>query len=343
MTYKYRPWLMVFTYSLAHFIVDLACSFLSFSRIVGDQNLYMWILLYNFCAFALQMPIGLLADIYNKNYIFAILGCLLVATAYITSYQAFIATLLLGIGNAFFHIGGGVDILNISDKKSSALGIFVSPGALGLYFGKFLGNSGSRGGYFLFLGLLLIAGTIYFSYQSQGKQYPQNPRFSVEDPFPKPYLFAAISFFIVVCLRSYVGLAIDFPWKGSGSLGILLVLAVVAGKAAGGIAADRFGLIRVSLISLIGSALLLLFPNIPALGIISLLLFNMTMPITLWAMSKIFPAAKGLSFGLLTFGLFIGYLPKYFGWILATGPWLFSLLALTSLALLYQGISKVKL
>lgn len=41
--------------------------------------------------------------------------------------------LIAGIGNAMFHIGGGIDVLNISDKKATLSGIFVSTGALGIF------------------------------------------------------------------------------------------------------------------------------------------------------------------------------------------------------------------
>jgi carbon starvation protein CstA len=37
----------------------------------------------------------------------------------------------------------------------------------------------------------------------------------------------------------------------------------------------------------------------------------MTMPITLWAMARVFRGAKGFAFGLLCFGLFIGTLPAF--------------------------------
>lgn len=39
----------------------------------------------------------------------------------------------------------------------------------------------------------------------------------------------------------------------------------------------------------------------------------MTMPVTLWAVARILPGAKGFSFGLLTFALFLGFCPSYLG------------------------------
>jgi FSR family fosmidomycin resistance protein-like MFS transporter len=148
----------------------------------------------------------------------------------------------------------------------------------------------------------------------------------------------------VVCLRSYVGLALNFPWKGAGFWGTALIFAVVSGKTIGGFAADRFGLAKTSLFSLGIAALLFLFPALPQAGIGAVLLFNMTMPITLWVMAKILPGAKGFAFGLLTFGLFLGFLPIYLGIEVPPGAsWLFALLAASSLALLWVGLRKAKM
>ena len=44
------------------------------------------------------------------------------------------------------------------------------------------------------------------------------------------------------------------------------------------------------------------------------------MPLTLWAVSKVFPGAKGFGFGLLTFGLFVGFCPAWLGGSSVGGP-----------------------
>ena len=42
-------------------------------------------------------------------------------------------------------------------------------------------------------------------------------------------------------------------------------------------------------------------------------LFNMTMPVTLHRAAMLLPGHRGFAFGLLTFGLFLGFLPAAFG------------------------------
>ena len=48
-------------------------------------------------------------------------------------------------------------------------------------------------------------------------------------------------------------------------------------------------------------------------GALALFCFNMSMPITLFALAQAMPGCKGFSFGLLTFALFLGFLPACFG------------------------------
>lgn len=345
--YTHKRLCMIFMYSVAHFLVDFACAFLMFRSIAETQDWHLCVLLYNFCAFAMQMPLGIIADKINRNFLFAIIGCIFVGTAYGLLYFPIAAAVILGLGNGMFHIGGGIDVLNISEKKSGALGVFVSPGAFGIYFGTIAGRENDLSAIPVLLLLLATAGLIFIFYLIQGGTYPKNAEFSlkinnIKNADSTNIFISVICLFIVVCLRSYVGLTLNFPWKKStGYWGIALVCAVVLGKTAGGFAADRFGIDRIVLVSLGIAALLFLFPQIPLAGITSVLLFNMTMPITLWAMAKIFPGAKGFSFGLLTFGLFIGFIPVYIG--INAAFWLFTPAAIVSLILLLSGFRKAKI
>lgn len=335
---------MISVYSAAHLLVDFACAFLMFRSIAGTQDWYLCVFLYNFCAFAMQMPLGILADKWNRNCLFAAIGCLLVCAAYGLYQIPVLTAVVMGMGNGMFHVGGGIDILNISEKKSGALGLFVSPGAFGIYFGTMLGKESALTVIPILLALVAAVVLIFSAHRVQGVAAVRNAAFSLSGGASPRMLTAAVFLFLVVCLRSYVGLTLHFPWKSAGAWGFVLVCAVVLGKAAGGFAADRFGFMKVSCFSLCMAALLFLTPQIPAAGLLSMLLFNMTMPITLWAMAKIFPGAKGFSFGLLTFGLFLGFLPVHLGAsALLNVPWLFALAAIASLALLWMGFRKAKL
>jgi len=332
-----------------------------FRFIAGTQEGYTYVLLYNFCAFAMQMPLGIIADNLNKNNVFAIIGLVLVATAFGLVQIPLIAVIVIGTGNAMLHIGGGIDVLNISEEKLSALGVFVSPGAFGIYFGTIMGKGESLIAFYFPVLLLASVIMIFVVYKFQKGSYPKNTAFSfgnmgsgkidirssvsgslgIKNKSFGKILVAAGCFFLVVCLRSYVGLALDFPWRHLGNWSVALVCAVVFGKVAGGFFADKFGVMKTTLLSLVPAASLLLLFHKPVAGVTALLLFNMTMPITLWAMVKLFPNAKGFSFGLLTFALFLGFLPVYLDVdVSAYSPLLFSVLTVASLGVLLFGLHK---
>jgi FSR family fosmidomycin resistance protein-like MFS transporter len=263
------------------------------------------VLLYNFCAFAVQMPLGILADRVSKNYIFAAAGCILVGSAYGFFPVPVIAAVTAGLGNALFHLGGGIDVLNAAKGKAGILGVFVAPGGLGLFWGTMLGKGDGELTVFMLLMLLAAAGSILILC----KDAPGNAPFSLSGAGISRGIIPAVAagLFLVVCIRSYVGLSLNLPWK------IALLIAAFTGKFAGGFIADWLGKIKVGFIALGLSAVLLLFPSLPVAGVFAVLLLNVTMPVTLWGMARLFPNAKGFAFGLLTFALFLGFLPVYYG------------------------------
>lgn len=331
-------------YTLVHFLVDFSCAFLLFRRFETSASFYTLLLLYNFCAFALQMPLGLLADRINKNAVFAAAGCLLTAAAYGFGRMPLAAVLLAGVGNGLFHVGGGVDVLNVSTEKASPLGVFVSTGAFGIYFGTALGRGDVFSGVPVVLALLGAAALLLLAGSRAHPRFvSKNSPFSFEGLTGRAVLTGIACLFAVVCLRSYAGLTMNFDWKGEGPWGLALICAVVFGKIGGGFLSDRIGAKKASAVSLGFSGLLFLFSRAPLAGVAAVFLFNMTMPITLWAVARTMKGCKGFSFGLLTFGLFLGFAPVYGGLYSAVAmPLGFAACALVSLALLLTGLRRAE-
>ena len=56
---------LVAAYSAAHFAVDLCCAMLVLPAARAASDKAMALLIYNFCAFAMQLPIGVLPDVGN--------------------------------------------------------------------------------------------------------------------------------------------------------------------------------------------------------------------------------------------------------------------------------------
>lgn len=327
--------------SISHAAVDFGCAFLMFRFLRSDGNWALCILLYNFFAFAMQMPIGLVADRWNRNSLLAAIGCLTVLAAYALSAIPIAAAIIAGLGNGMFHVGGGLDVLNASEKRRGALGIFVSPGAIGLYLGTLLGK-GTLPAITAMLALGLC-GALLLLYRWKGPSLAGNAPVSLRlqgSSSPMAAL-AVFCLFFVVCVRGYVPMAIPASWRGEWLWAPLLVGASALGKASGGFLADRFGSLRVSIVSLGVAAALFLFGDVPILGLLAMLLFNMTMPITLWGVAKLLPGAKGFSFGLLTFGLFLGFLPVYLSIAPSAPWWMISVLSVVSLLPLAFSLKKV--
>ena len=324
-------------YGIAHFWVDLSCAFLAFRFLSGSPDFLLCLLLYNFCAFALQMPLGLWADSLDRNGLLAAAGCGLTAAAFLAP-PALPAAVVAGVGNALFHLGGGIDVLNAGEKRAAALGIFVSPGAVGLYAGTLWGGGAQVSALVPPAGLLILAGSILLlCRRTMGSLRSGNA--PVDTRPLGGSLWPLVPLFLVVVLRSWMGLGQSFPWKAEW--GLPLVLALALGKAAGGFLMDAVGPRRAAGWSLGLAAALYLLSGAPLPGLLAVFLFNMTMPMTLWAATKLLPGAKGFAFGLLTFALFIGYLPVYLGWpAVFAQSWACAGAAALSLALLWRPMGK---
>ena len=336
---------LVFTYTVGHFVVDFACAFLMFRLLFDTEQWYLSLLLYNFCAFALQMPLGLIADRWNRNAVCATIGCGLIALSYGLSGMVVLTAVVAGIGNGLFHVGGGIDVLNISKDKPTLLGIFVSPGALGIYLGTILGKQDSIPILLMVMALLMIGAFILlvnFTYNRSFRS--DNVPISFRGITSSGTIVAVSCFLAVVCLRSYIGLISSFPWKSQWVWGIGYICSVVIGKIAGGFLAVKLGAMKASIISLGLATILFLFSGYPVFGIAAVLFFNMSMPITLWAVARLLTGSKGFSFGLLTFGLFLGFIPVYLGFnSLLSTTWGFAIAAFGSLILLWIGLRKAVL
>lgn len=336
--------IIVSLYSFTHFIVDLACAILVtnlISQKIGNYTYsYFWgAIIYNFCGFALQFPIGTIADKINKNAIISCIGCLIVAIAYLFSEFTITACIIAGIGNSLFHVGGGIDVLNISNKKASLSGIFVSTGAMGI----FLGTKSSQIGfdkYYIVICTLIICAFLLLLLYSKIKDKVSNLEETVLT-LGTNEIIAVICLIFTVCVRSYVGMILAFEWKSSFILALISIFAVVFGKMLGGIIGDKIGFKKISIISLGVSSILFIFAfKNSIIGVLAILLFNMTMPITLTALSNIMLNNKGMAFGLLTLALFIGSVPTFFGYNkLAFTPAGLFIITIISTVVLYIGIN----
>lgn len=354
---------MTALYSALHLLVDGVCALAMFGHFLSWKDGRFYLLIYNFCAFALQMPMGALLDIlcaerpgWQENgakrrgichwtLLTAMAGVLCTIAGAVTHPA------VLGLGNALFHVGGGVGTIEEDRKRQwqgRGLGVFVAPGALGLYLGTLLAKGGAAQAGLWAACVLMTGLCVVLIYRQRRGRAGAAARHCVgkygieqEDTERElvsrdntgqegrernkagggrtSALWLAVCCFAVVILRSYIGMTVRFSWKTTLMSEVLGVLAVVFGKAAGGFLAARYGYLRIAGISLSAAAVCYLFSEALPPGIAALFLFNMTMPVTLYLLIDSFPQMPGFAFGLLTFALFLGFLPEYFGMPPAAG------------------------
>ena len=346
-----------FAYALCHFVVDFACvstMLCAVSRVLGESGqgsmevVALSILLYDIVAFTLQLPIGIALDQLDKNSYAALLSYASVGAGVVLSLVPIAllewpAILLLAIGNALFHSAGGLSVLNISQKHAGPSGIFIATGAIGVFLGTQSAQMGRLQIAFSLLVLLFLCALITLVVQKVNKKYWNVHNVSFDIPrFSSNTLLAIALLSLVVALRSYVGMVMAFPWKSEMLLLALSILGVFAGKALGGVVADRIGFRTTAIFSLIVAATLFV-PSweIPVMGLLGVFFFNFTMSITLASLANILPNAKGTAFGLASFSLAVGALPALAGFRIEH-PLMLSAMSLVSAFALGVGLTLVK-
>lgn len=353
-------------YGEIHFLVDFCCAFFMFSMVLQIRDFYIGFLLYNFLAFALQMPVGLIADRVKKNRYVTAYGCLLVMGALLCLLVSagkpvvlWAGLSLAGTGNCLFHVGGGIEVMESSGGKVAPLGIFVSPGAIGIFLGTMLGRKATLPP-LLLVGLMLGTVILLFCYAKAEKQPVSVTCLSesdeqdvkektIEAVFEKEnevrsyaMMAGAIAcFFLVVVFRSYLGMIVEFSWKNTLAGGMFALAAVFSGKLAGGFAADKLGLTKACMLPLLVATVLFWGSDVMWIGTLALFFFNMSMPLTLYLIAKVLKGQNGFAFGILTFGIFIGFLPAYAGYDFCDRRILMAFSA-ASLVLLSAGIGGYK-
>lgn len=314
----------------AHFFVDFACTALLSqlaARLPYDQVIAC-ALLYNCLAFAFQLPIGLLADLLHAATTAAAIGCILVAMG---GYfpQPLVLCLFIGLGNACFHVGAGREVLQKSSGTASAVGRFVAPGTLGIFFGPRMRAYAPVTGTVI---LLLLGGALLLRSNTTVSEKSVVPDFR--------RVLMAMCMFLTVLLRSYIGALLRYPFLSGFGWALRFSFCIFGGKFLGGILSDRFGALRSSLLTQLGaSVLLVLSVFCPFLALPGILLFNTTMAVTATALYRGFPRFPGSMFGLTTLALFLGVLPRLLGWeSILFSWWGLALLCLMSTALLLSGL-----
>jgi FSR family fosmidomycin resistance protein-like MFS transporter len=326
---------------VAHFVVDAVCVASVLRAAPASDAIasiaLLFVLSYDLLAFAGQMPLGWLVDRVAPRKGAALAGVLLSALALAVGRQAGLAVIALaGVGNALFHVGAGAMVLSSSQAKAAPAGVFVAPGALGLGLGIVLGRALPRTPlwplFFAIVGACVAVAAV--------ADTPRKGSPPASEALPAGRVVAILALlFFSVAVRSLVG-TVGCDGYPRGTFLLVAVPAVAfSGKLAGGFLSDRLGWTEVSVAALLTSAPLLAFADGQLwIALPGLVIFQMTMPVTLAAAYRALPTYPGLGFGVLSLALVSGTLPAYLpgGWRPHGAPLLAVVLA--SAAALYVAL-----
>lgn len=316
-----RAWSVLGVYAAGHAAIDASCAVLLWSgvhhHLVSLLTAWSAFVLYNLLAFAAQPIVGLVVDRLRAAKWMACTGAVVTAAALPLGAQPrgfTAAAIVAGLGNSLYHIGGGRLSLRLSPGRALPPGVFVAPGAAGLVFGILAGKAGDAVWPYAMVCVVLALAVAVLPAPVLPKQRSALPP-PASVPPARALDLVVLVLLLVVGVRSYVGLALAFPWKSHVWLLWLLTAGVVLGKVVGGALGDRFGWRLVAAGALLVSApLLAVGPEVAAAGIAGSFVFNMTMPVTLAALARAMPGHEGFAFGLTCLALFVGSVPILWGW-----------------------------
>ena len=302
-----------YLYFYVHFITEVAC-FYFLSKITGNSRI-VWLIpfIYDGLAFVPQSLIGYINDLTPKLKT-GIIGIILLVLSYLIyvffKVNVILPLVILCLGNAFLHISGAECTLKASNGKLSHSAIFVGGGSFGVIIGRLLAGTSFTPIIMVPLILtmipfILLADT-YIDYKEK------ETKFDYANPKLSPYLIVFLAVLVVI-VRGYMGYGIPTSWNKTTLQTVILFCIMGFGKCLGGILSDAFGIRKVGIISTLLAIPFLCFGNEHMLiSLIGVMMFSMTMAITLAILVSIYKSKPGLAFGFTTIGLFLGTAPIFF-------------------------------
>ena len=305
-----------YLYFYIHFITEVVCFYLLY-RIHGNSYL-LWILplVYDALAFVPQSIFGYFNDKY-PNVNLGLLGVLLLTISlpiYFILRTPYLAIILLCMGNCLLHVNGAEVTLRSSNGKMASPAIFVGGGSFGVVTGRLLAGTNITYLLLVVFSLTMIPFILLAEYYRKDTLDDKNPckNFNYYDKNVNVKLVILFAVLIVI-VRAYMGYGIPTSWNKTTLETILLFSFMGVGKCLGGIMVDLIGIRKTAILSVVCALPFLLFGDqIMFISLFGIMLFSMTMAITLAILVSTLKKNPGLAFGLTTIGLFLGTVPIFF-------------------------------
>ena len=302
-----------YLYFYVHFIIEVVC-FFHLSRITNSPVAWLVPFLYDAFAFVPQGLIGRIVDKHPKINV-SLIGVIFTFASFLLfgfNVNKFVTLFLICIGNCLIHVGGAENTLRNSKGKLSHSAIFVSGGSFGVITGKVLATYNIPIYLIIIINLLMIIPIIICNKYSHLINDKNLDKYNFSNKKINSKTIIALAVFVVI-VRSFMGYGIPTTWNKTLIQAVYLYCAMGLGKAIGGLLIDSIGIKKTALISTIGALpFLLLGNNIMTISLIGIMMFSMTMAITLGIIVSELKKYPGVAFGLTTLGLFLGALPIFF-------------------------------
>ena len=271
-----------YLYFIIHFIAEIT-SFYILTLYTNNDLIWILALLYDFIAFVPQGLLGYLRD-KGLKINFATIGLLLTTLSLLLfnfNINEVLVILILSIGNCMIHIQGAETTLRSSKGKISPSAIFVSGGSFGVITGKVLATYNIPIYLIIIINLLMIIPIIICNKYSHLINDKNLDKYNFSNKKINSKTIIALAVFVVI-VRSFMGYGIPTTWNKTLIQAVYLYCAMGLGKAIGGLLIDSIGIKKTALISTIGALpFLLLGNNIMTISLIGIMMFSMTMAITL--------------------------------------------------------------
>ncbi len=267
-------------YCISHFLVDFLSAIFVLGAIpslcTDNSSFYISVVTYNFFAFAFQVPLGIILDKRGTYKYIGVLGFCLIALCFLfkVGNPIFLAT-IVGIGNALFHLEGGVTAYEHSNGKAFLNGVFVAPGAFGVFFGTFFAKNLANTFWPLAFCLLAVVILAFVQKNDFKNIKERKEKFELKvhnnSIYDMSLLLIPLLIGVSIIVRSIGGSAIVYTWKPKDVLwiGATYTLFVVLGKFFGGFIGDKMGYKKTVFVALFLSCIFLILGfNIPFFGFI---------------------------------------------------------------------------
>lgn len=305
-------WLLPLLLGLAHGVSDASAGLLV--GVLWGSNLpsaAALILLYNGIAFGLQPVAGLALDRWNQPRLGASIGLLCTALGLAASLRSLpLGVILVGLGSAFFHAGGGAVVIQARPGLASQIGLFAAFGVVGLSLGIMASAVFSLETAVLFVTALLGIALLIWLWKPHLLAVS---RAADADPFSPAAWTAAVVLLVAVALRSLAWTGVQTSQQVVTAL--QLALAAGTGKLLGGFLSDRLGWRTWAVAALAGALGLLVFGN--SWGAMAVLvgvaLLQSLTPLSMAAGGRLMPNSPALASSLANgLGVMLGGIPFFF-------------------------------